>query len=119
VIGASYSGAPGFNVSTAQPISIQVAPATPTITVSCPSPAFANGRKHPYACTAGVTGVGGASVSGSVVITYDGSPTAPFRMGTYAVLATFTSADPNYTNTVGTGTLAITHRVDDDSNDSD
>src|SRR5690348_21463 len=119
VIGASYSGAPGFNVSTAQPISIQVTPATPTVTVSCPSPAFANGRKHPYACTAAVTGIGSASVSGSVAITYDGSATPPFRMGTYSVVARFTSADPNYTYAVGVGRLAITHRVGDDSDDSD
>jgi hypothetical protein len=109
VLAASYSGAPGFNASTAQPISIQVAPATPTVAVSCPTPAFADGRKHPYACTVAVTGDGGGSVSGSVAITYDGSSTAPFRMGTNAVVATITSAEPNYTNAIGAGTLAITH----------
>ena len=101
----------------AQPISIQVAPATPIVTVNCPAPVFANGRKHPYACTATVMGIGGASVSGSLAVNYDGSPTAPFRMGTYSVVATFTSADPNYTNAIGTGTLSITHRIGDDADD--
>lgn len=44
-----------------------------------------------------VMGVGDASMSGSVAITYNGGPTVPFRMGMYSVLATFTSADANCT----------------------
>src|SRR5262249_33676760 len=39
--------------------------------------------------------------------TYDGSASAPSRAGTYAVQATFSSADPNYAGATGTGTLVI------------
>ena len=116
-ITASYSGAPGFNVSSAQPTTVQVTPAIPTVTVSCPSPAFANGRKHPYACTAAATGLGGAAVNGTIATTYNGNSIPPFRMGSYSVLATFSSADSNYSDATGTGTLSITHRTGDDDDD--
>src|SRR5207247_1591139 len=44
---------------------------------------------------------------------YNGSPTAPTLPGTYAVVASFTSANANYANTTGTGMLTIGGLRDD------
>ena len=46
-------------------------------------------------------------VAGSFLFTYNGSTTAPTQAGTYAVAATFISADPNYANATITGRMAI------------
>ena len=46
-------------------------------------------------------------VAGKFAFTYNGSATAPTAAGTYAVTATFTSADPNYADATATGTLLI------------
>src|SRR5579864_7171268 len=62
----------------------------------------------PHAATATATGVSGTSVSGSFAFTYNGSPTTPIAAGAYTVVATFSSADPNYGNASGAGSITIT-----------
>jgi hypothetical protein len=85
--------------------SITIKKATPTVSVSG-GPFPYDGNQH--SATATATGVGGAPVSGSFSFTYDGSATAPTNAKTsYAVVATFTSTDPNYTGGTGNGTLTI------------
>jgi MBG domain/Kelch motif/Immunoglobulin domain/Immunoglobulin I-set domain/Galactose oxidase, central domain len=48
-----------------------------------------------------------APVAGSFILTYNGSPTAPTQAGSYAVVASFISSDPNYANASTTGTMTI------------
>lgn len=65
-----------------------------------------DGTAHSATATAfGIDGV--TPIAGTFAFTYNGSPIAPTDAGSYAVVATFTSADPNYTNASGTGTLTI------------
>jgi uncharacterized repeat protein (TIGR01451 family) len=65
-----------------------------------------DGRAHAAAATA--TGLNGTPVSGSFAFTYTpGGSSPPVNIGTYSVTAQFTSADPNYTNATGTGTITI------------
>jgi hypothetical protein len=65
-----------------------------------------DGNAHADSATAvGTDGV--TPVAGAFLITYDGSPTAPTQAGTYAVAATFISADVNYAGASITGTLTI------------
>src|SRR4029077_19272363 len=80
--------------------------ATPTVTVTDPMPTY-DGNPHSAAATA--VGVDGhTAVSGSFSFTYDGSGTAPTNAKTsYAVVATFTSSDANYTGATGNGLLTI------------
>jgi hypothetical protein len=84
---------------------LTITPATPLVSVICPLGAVFNGA--PQACAATSIGVGGASVSGSFTITYNGNAAAPTNAGTYAVSAAFVSADPDYTNASGSGVLVI------------
>jgi len=107
----SYTNASGTGT-------LVIAQATPVLTVSCPSVQF---NHHRHGCMTTVSGVGGVSVSGTLTILYNGSITPPFAAGTYAVSASFASADPNYANAQATGTLTITkgHREDDDDDDRD
>jgi hypothetical protein len=77
---------------------------TPAVTVSG-GPFTYDGSPHP--ADAAATGVGGSPVRGSFTFTYDGSAAAPIQAGSYAVQATFTSADPNYAGATGIGTLVI------------
>ena len=62
---------------------------------------------NPHPATAVATGAGGATVSGSFAFTYTppGGSSAPVNAGTYSVLATFTSADPGFSNATGTATM--------------
>ncbi len=64
-----------------------------------------DGNSH--AATITVTGVGGVTVSGSSAVTYNGVATAPMNAGTYAVSVSFTSADGNYNNATGSGSILI------------
>ncbi len=50
---------------------------------------------------------GSTPVDGDFAITYNGSSTPPVAAGTYNVLATFTSNDANYVDTVATTSLTI------------
>src|SRR5207253_7058363 len=67
----------------------------------------------PKTATATATGLGGLTIAGTFTFTYNGSVTAPTLPGTYAVVASFTSANPNYANTSGTGALTIRGLRDD------
>jgi hypothetical protein len=78
--------------------------ATPTFSVLCPSLSFTG---SPQGCTASVAGVGSAPPGGTITITYNGSSTLPTNGGTYAVLVSFTSSDPNYANATITSSLTI------------
>ncbi len=92
--------------------SITINKATPTVTVSG-GPFTYDGSSH--AATVSVTGVGGATVSGSSTVTYTGtggtvygpSTTAPTNAGSYSVSASFTSSDSNYNNASGSGSIII------------
>jgi hypothetical protein len=87
---------------------LSVTKATPTVTVT--SGTFASDG-NPHAATATAVGIDGATpVSGSFSFTYTppGNGTVPISAGTYSVTANFTSADPNYSNTSGSGSITIT-----------
>ncbi|HLJ26239.1 MAG TPA: glycosyl hydrolase family 28 protein [Candidatus Angelobacter sp.] len=98
---------------------LTITPATPTVKVICPADVDHDGHRHE--CRARVTGVDDKRVRGKTTITYNGSRRPPSRVGTYTVIADFTSHDPNYTNATGTATLTIERkdRDDDDDRDSD
>jgi hypothetical protein len=78
--------------------------ATPKLTLLCPTLSFTG---SPQGCTASVSGIGAAIPGGTVGITYSGSSTAPTNGGTYTVLASFVSGDPNYASTTATSSLTI------------
>jgi hypothetical protein len=79
--------------------------ATPTVTVTG-GPFTYNGQGQ--AATATAVGVDGVTpVSGTASFTYNGSSSTPVLAGSYAVVATFTPTDPNYSSATGTGTLVI------------
>ena len=78
--------------------------ATPALSVLCPSLSFTGSSQG---CTASVAGIGSAAPSGTISITYNGSSTPPTNGGTYAVVASFTSSDPNYANATITSSLTI------------
>ena len=78
--------------------------ATPLVNVSG-GPFTFDGSAH--AATISVTGVGGVTVSGSSAMTYNGIATVPTNAGTYAVAVSFTSADNNYSNASGSGSILI------------
>jgi hypothetical protein len=79
--------------------------ATPTVSVTG-GPLTYNGQGQ--AATATAVGIDGVTpVSGTASFTYNGSSQAPVVAGTYAVVATFTPTDPNYTSATGSGTLVI------------
>jgi hypothetical protein len=65
-----------------------------------------DGNPHPASATA-LAADGVTPVAGSFAFTYNGSVTPPAAAGTYAVTATFTSADPSYASTTATGTITI------------
>ena len=77
--------------------SFHVTQATPAIVVVDQGGTYTG---NPFPANATVTGVGGATVSGTVTYTYFGPTvlgnTAPTNVGNYSVVATFTSSDPNY-----------------------
>jgi len=115
LVRAQYAGGSGFEASVSAPVGIWVTRAIPVVTVRCPSPVPFD--HHPHACTAEVRGIGGASVSGTTTLTYNGSPRPPSAVGTYRVIARFVSTDSNYTNAEGMGRLTI--RRDDDEGHGD
>ncbi len=80
-------------------------PATPTIQFANTWDYY-NGAPEVVTPTA-IGSDGFTTVAGSYTLTYNGSPTPPTDAGTYNLVATFTSADPNYTDTAATGTLYI------------
>src|SRR5207253_2328006 len=104
---ATLGGAKASNYAVTNPVTTtaKINPATPTVTVTDPLPTFDG---SPHSATAVTKGLGGADVSGSFTFAYDGSNTAPTHAKTsYAVVATFTSGDGNYTDASGAGVLTI------------
>src|SRR6266498_3228580 len=103
---AHQAGNSSYAAATDVPQSFTVNPATPVVAVTDPAPTF-DGNSH--VATATAIGVDGhTAVSGTFSFTYDGSSTAPTNAKTsYAVVADFTSTNPNYTNATGNGTLTI------------
>jgi hypothetical protein len=82
--------------------SIVIKQLTPTVKVTGGSFDY-DGQAHP--ATAVATGLNGAAVAGTFAFAY--SPEQPINAGTYAVTATFTSTDGNYTEAQGTGSIVI------------
>jgi uncharacterized membrane protein len=82
---------------------LTVTPAMPTV-VASDAGGTANG--NPFPATATAKGIGGATVSGNFAFTYyvgantnsAGSSTPPTNVGTYTVVAAFTSTNANYSN---------------------
>ncbi|HEY4357000.1 MAG TPA: MBG domain-containing protein [Acidobacteriaceae bacterium] len=102
-VAASFAASdPSQNASATGSLVIQQA--TPTLNLNCPVTQF-DGSAH--GCTATAMGVAASTVSGTTTITYNGSATQPSDGGTYAVQASFTSTDPDYTNATATGSLVI------------
>jgi hypothetical protein len=101
---AHYAGDANHLPSDGAAVAVLILKATPTVTVTGGTFAF-DGAAHP--ASAVVTGVGRAAVSGSLTFTYNGSTSVPTKAGTYAVVATFISTDPNYNGATGSATLTI------------
>ncbi|MFO0965250.1 MAG: MBG domain-containing protein [Gemmataceae bacterium] len=83
---------------------LTITAAAPVITVTGGTFNY-DGAAH--AASAVALGAGSAPVAGSFFLTYNGAPQVPTAAGVYAVVGTFTSADPNYSNGSGTGSLVI------------
>ena len=85
--------------------SITINPVSPVINVSGGSFLY-DGR--PHAATAVAKGIGGATVSGTFEYSYaPGGTIAPTAVGSYTVLASFTSGDTNYSSGAGNGSITI------------
>ena len=77
--------------------------ATPSVVASDHGGVYSG---NPFPASATAKGVGGVTVSGSFAFTYyvgssvngNGSSTPPTNVGTYTVVAAFTTTDPNYVN---------------------
>jgi len=125
-LGASFTNVPGGNSTwtfagnvnyapASGSVHIIINPAIPVVTVNGLTPTgevpIYDGT--PKTATATATGLGGVTITGTFSFTYNGSPTAPTLPGTYAVVASFTSANANYANTTGTGMLTIGGLRDD------
>jgi hypothetical protein len=105
VVATFYSGDSTYSDSTISG-TLTIAPATPTLAISPGSPVY-DDTGHAAVVTA--VGVDGATpVAGTWTVTYDGSTTLPVNAGTYAVVATFISADPNYQSGNVSGAFTIT-----------
>jgi MBG domain len=104
VVATFTSGDPSYSNATATSTMV-IAPATPRITLTGGTFSF-DSNPHPAVATeVGVDSV--TPVGGSFSFTYNGSSTPPTNPGSYAVVASFTSADPNYANTSATTTVSI------------
>ena len=104
---ATLGGTKASNYLVTNPVTTtaKINPAPVTVTITDPMPTYDG---NPHAATATATGVGGATVTGSLSFTYDGNSTAPTNAKTsYAVVATFTSSDGNYANATANGLLTI------------
>ncbi len=83
------------------PVKFTIAQATPKVVATDAGGTYSG---NPFPATATATGVGGATVSGTFAFTYyvgsstsgTGTSTAPTNIGTYTVVAAFTSTNANY-----------------------
>ncbi len=111
---AEYAGDGIFKPSASQEMVLTVRKASPTLSVTGGTFTY-DGRGHPAVASA--VGVGGATVPGSFSFVYTpqsgGEPfsSVPVNAGTYRVAAFFSSADPNYSDSEGTGSIAISKAV--------
>jgi hypothetical protein len=87
---------------------------TVTVTSSAPAPTiiFNDGpftfNGSAFSATATAVGSDGVSpVNGAFTFTYSGPSNPPMLAGSYTVLASFTSYDPNYNSTTATSTMII------------
>jgi hypothetical protein len=103
-ITASQAGDSNYNSAPDVPQSLTINKAVPLVTLSCNAASF---DINAHACTAAVTGIGNATVSGATTFTYNSNLAAPANAGTYSVSASFTSGDGNYSDATGSGSLAI------------
>jgi hypothetical protein len=105
VVAAFTSSDPNY-VDTVTQGTFYIDPATPAIALSGGGTITYDGSPHPIVATA--TGVDGSTpVAGSFAYTYNGSSSPPVGPGSYAAIASFTSADPNYTNSSASTTITI------------
>jgi hypothetical protein len=94
---------------------LTIAQAIPTLSVTCAGGTTYTGHSFP-SCAASATGIGGAPVAGTWLITYSGidgtsygpSTTGPTNAGTYQVAVSFTSDNADYANGTASSTLTIT-----------
>jgi hypothetical protein len=85
---------------------LTIGQATPTITIDSNYPFYYDTfAQAQYVSEVGVDGV--TPVDGTLSVTYNGSSTLPVNAGTYDVLVTFTSNDPNYVSTTADGSMSI------------
>ncbi len=86
-------------------LSLNVTQATPSVVAVDPTGSYTG---NPFTATATATGIGSTTVNGNATFTYytgstvngTGTTIAPTALGTYTVVAAFTSTDPNYGNAV-------------------
>jgi len=84
---------------------LQIDPATPTVTVSCPSGVTYDGNAH--SCSATAKGIGGANITDSGSFTWSPAQSET-AVGTYPLTATFNpTQSSDYGTASGSGTLTI------------
>jgi hypothetical protein len=102
------SSDPNFMSGGSATATLTINPAKAALSLSCPE---ATDDGSPHSCTGTATGVGGAPVAGTWICTYSGGPLPPvgppLGPGSYNVVCTFTSSDPNYVGGTVSGTLII------------
>jgi hypothetical protein len=93
-IGLSGTTAPNYLLTaTAATPSASITPVTPTISMNCPTGVVYDGTAH--FCTPSATGLANATINGSYTWSPAATETVP---GQYALTATFSSGDTNYSN---------------------
>jgi hypothetical protein len=100
---AQQAGNTSYNAAPDVPQTFAIAKATPVVAVTGGVFTYDN-NEHGATASAKFSGV---DVQGSFTFTYSGSASKPINAGTYNVVASFTSADTNYANATGTGTITI------------
>lgn len=83
-----------------QLVSLTILKGTPSLSISCYNGTY-DGKAH--SCTGTATGVGSVAISG----TWNFNPASEIIAGSYPVMGSFTSTDPNYANGTANGTLVI------------
>jgi Fibronectin type III domain len=89
-----------FNVAIADPMQ-----ATPTLTLNGTTVTYNGGYFQAWATAVGTDGV--TPVAGTFTFAYNGTTALPHNPGTYGLLATFTSYDPNYGNATVLDTFTV------------
>ncbi len=97
---ASFAGSTDYSAGTAQ-TTFTIGTATPKVVATDPSGQYTG---NPFQASTTVTGVGNLSLGGGLSYAYyagstatgSASTSAPETVGTYTVVATFVTGDPNY-----------------------